>query len=279
MSVSTETQIANLALALMGEGEIASLDDASDALAVKIQEVFDQNRDYVLEEFPWPSCIKRTSLTFANYIQVTSVTEADPPVVTASTHSFINGDLVTFELMENNGVAGDSMDAKVFQVAAKAADVFSLYQTNGSTVDGSGWGTYDGTGGYAFRYATPDWEYCYALPSDCLKPLHVLDDYWEVQDAANEAYKWQREGDNFYCNVEDASLRYVQQQTTVANFSGALVEAIAYRLAWLTCINVTGDTTMRMWLEREYRRILQKIKGTTESTAQPQGERLWTDAR
>lgn len=277
--VSTETQIANLALAFMGEGEIASLDDTTDALAVKLQEVFDQNRDYVLSEFSWPSCVKRAPLTLANYTSVTGCTAADPPVITASTHELINGDLVTFTRMEDNGIADDSMDAKVFRVAARTDDVFSLYQTNNSTIDGTGFGTYDGSGGFVYRYATPDWEYCYALPTDCLKPLHVLDDYWELQDEANKAYQWRREGDLLYCNIEDAALQYIVGETTVANFSTQLVEAIAYRLAWLTCVNVTGDTTMRRWLETEYKNIVRRIKGATDGVAQHQGNRWWSDAR
>jgi len=270
--VTTETQIANLALALMGEGGIADI-DGTDATATKLEEVYDQNRDFVLEAFPWPCAIKRLHLTLSGKTAVDGITNANPGVVTATAHPFSDGELVTF--VDVDGMS--NINGNIFKVTEKDDNTFELYDTEGDKVDTTLYGTYVAATDFVYRYATPDWDYVYDLPSDCLKPLQILnDEFGESTD-----YEWLREGTFIYCTVVDAALRYTEKVTTVTGYSSDLVEAIAYRLAWLTCIPITGSGTLRQWLETRYEKVLQKAAGSGAASgdSQDQGEALWIDAR
>ncbi len=270
--VTTETQIANTALSLMGEGEIADI-DGTDATAVKLEEVYGQNRDFVLEAFPRPCALKRLHLTLSGKTAVSGITNANPGVVTATAHPFSDGELVKF--VDADGMS--DINGNIFKVTNKATDTFELYDVENEKVDTTGYGTYAAATDFVYRYATPDWDYVYDLPSNCLKPLKILDkDFGE-----NDAYKWIREGAFLYTTVENAALKYILKEITVTNYTSNLIEAIAYRLAWLTCIGITGSGTLRQWLETRYNDLIKRARGSGAAggDSQDQGEALWVDAR
>ncbi len=272
MSVTTETQLANIALSHMGEREIANIDDAADATAVKLEEVFDQNRDFVMEAFPWPCLIKRFHLVLAGLDTVEGISQASPGVVDLTGTAFVDGQLITFAdivgMVELNG--------GIFKVSDKATDAISLEDPDGTDVDTSGYTAWV-SGGSVYLHATGDWAFVYDLPSDALKPLEILD----VNFTENTNYTWVREGSLIYCQLEDAALKYIKKETTVTNFSSNLAEAIAYRLAWLTCLSITGSSNMRTWLEGRYDRVLEKMRGSQKEggTSQDRGETSWINAR
>jgi len=270
--VTTETQIANTALSLMGEGEIADI-DGTDATATKLEEVYDQNRDFVLEAFPWPCAIKRLHLTLSGKTAVGGITNANPGVVTATAHPFSDGELVTF--VDVDGMS--NINGNIFKVKNKATDTFELYDVENEKVDTTLYGTYAAAADFVYRYATPDWDYMYDLPSDCLKPLKILD----ANFSENDIYTWIREGSFIYCNIEFAALKFIKKETTVTAYTSDLIEAIAYRLAWLTCIGITGSGTLRQWLETRYNDLIKRARGSGAAggDSQDQGEALWVDAR
>lgn len=80
----------------------------------------------------------------------------------------------------------------------------------------------------------PDlWQYQYALPSDCLKPIAVLlsgsTDDTDAQDYAVEALA---DGTKvLYTNVPDATLRYVAGITDTTRFTPLFVSALARLLS------------------------------------------------
>lgn len=77
------------------------------------------------------------------------------------------------------------------------------------------------------------WDYEYALPATCLRPLAVLDA--EASDES-DSYDYIIEADDdgnrvILCNVENAYLRYVVQVTDTTKFSALFVNALSYLLA------------------------------------------------
>ena len=273
MSVSTEEQICNIALFHLGEAEISNI-SGTDTISTILSEVYDQNRDFVMEEFEWPSVIKRTSLALGVEVSITSVSSAEPGVVICSGHAFVNGDLVVFSGCATAGLT--DMDGNVFRVAGKTTDQFNLAEPDGDDVDTSGFGTYT-SGGSVRMYATAVWDYVYDLPSDCLKPLKILDELWEE----GAAYEWKREGNLIYCNVENAALKYTKAETDPGNYSSALAEAIAYRLGWLVSIPITGSKELKNNLWTMYDRFMKRVKssGAEGGASRDQGEALWINAR
>jgi len=273
MSVTTEEQICNIALFHLGEAEISNI-SGTDTTSTILEEVYDQNRDFVMEEFPWPSVTKRTSLALAAEISITDISSAKPGVVTCSAHTFINNDLVIFSGCAAAGLT--DMDGNVFRVSGKTDDTFELEESDGDDVDTTGYGTYT-SGGSVRRYATSEWDYVYDLPDDCLKPLKILDELWEE----DTEYEWKREGSLIYCNIEDAALKYTKKETDPANYSSALTEAIAYRLGWLVSIPITGSKELKNNLWTMYDRFMRKTRGSSAEggASQDQGEALWINAR
>lgn len=61
--MASETDIANLALNLLVEGTITSIDDTESNLARSIKTVFDQERDKLLERSRWRFAKKQTALS------------------------------------------------------------------------------------------------------------------------------------------------------------------------------------------------------------------------
>jgi hypothetical protein len=71
--VATKTEIANLALSHLGIGkEIADLDNEKSQEAVTMRRFYDQTRDAVLRDFPWPFTTRFATLALV----------ADPPTET-----------------------------------------------------------------------------------------------------------------------------------------------------------------------------------------------------
>lgn len=272
MAVTSETQLANIALSHMGEGEISDIDSATDATAVKLEEVFDQNRDFVMEAFPWPCLIKRFHLVLAGADAVESITAATPPVVGLTGHAFTDGMLVTFKDI----VGMTELNGGKYIVDDAGTNDLELTDTEGDDLVGVGYTAWV-SGGTISLAPTGDWGYVYDLPADCLKPLGILDE--EFTEHAE--YEWLREGSIIYCSVEDAALRYIKKETTVTKYSSNLAEAIAYRLAWLTCLSITGSSGMRTWLESRYDRELEKMRGSEREggSSQDRGETSWVNAR
>jgi hypothetical protein len=71
--MATKTEIANLALSHLGIGkEIADLDNEKSQEAVTMRRFYDQTRDAVLRDFPWPFATRYATLALV----------ADPPTET-----------------------------------------------------------------------------------------------------------------------------------------------------------------------------------------------------
>lgn len=60
--MASQTDIANLALAHVGDHVITSIDDADDAAARKMKAAWDITRDAVLADHPWNFALRRASL-------------------------------------------------------------------------------------------------------------------------------------------------------------------------------------------------------------------------
>lgn len=71
---------------------------------------------------------------------ITSITSANPPVVTCNGHGYSNGDKVFIGFAKDAGGAHDG-DGAIYTVAGATTNTFQL-----SGVDGSGWGAYTGSG-------------------------------------------------------------------------------------------------------------------------------------
>lgn len=76
--------------------------------------------------------------------------------------------------------------------------------------------------------ASPTWAFAHALPSDCLRPLRVLES-GATSDA--DSANFEREGEVLYTNEENPTLVYVRDVTDTTKFSPSFTAALGYLLA------------------------------------------------
>ncbi len=268
---SYDYDIANLALARLGQGVITSLAQAGrDAEVCNL--FYAQNRDYCLNVADWVAVTSKVHMARAGMISISSISAAEPPVLTCTGHLFVSGDLVTVE----DALGMTEINGGVYVVNTYTSTTITLYDTEGEMVVGTGWTAYTSQG-YAYRHPGNDWEYVYDLPSSCLKVLCVMDDNF----GESESYEWKREKDMLYCDVDYAAVKYLPQETDVTKFDEDLVELMAARLAWLICPRISNDQSLRQILNNEWLAIAGRGQMTNAEGAMndERSEDLWVNAR
>jgi hypothetical protein len=99
-----------------------------------------------------------SGLTYDAPKTITSITRANPAVVTSTSHGFSNGDKVL--LSDILGILNDSEDetsdlnGESFLVASAAANTFALTDLEGNNIDTSAYDTAYVSGGYARKYVS-----------------------------------------------------------------------------------------------------------------------------
>lgn len=80
---------------------------------------------------------------------------------------------------------------------------------------------------------TPNWQYEYQLPPDCVKPFAMLPDGTEFLTCYLDAYTkmFKREGDRILSNLPDATLIYVFRQEDPTQYTPLFVETFSQMLA------------------------------------------------
>ena len=267
MAVTTDVDIANLALAKLGQDAITTLTSGTRDATI-VNRWFNQNREYCLTLYDWTCVSARTALERAGKVAVSSVTIATPPLVRISGHTFVSGDLVTFESI--NGTT--QLNGGSYRVLAYTSLTVTLGDTEGVSVAGAAYTAYT-SGGFGYHHPTDNWEWVYALPSGCLRVLDVLDEYWGTRDG----YVWKRDNDKLYCSVEYAGVRYLNLNTDPTVYDEQLVEVMVSRLAWLCAAKITGDDTVRRELYQEWVATAGQARRDNAVGAQewPAPEALW----
>lgn len=241
--MATQLQIINMALTRIGEGNISSteLTNTSTETAVKADLFWQQAVDELLVEGPergWKFARKRpnvdvesTSITaFADYSGTVSGTTS----VTAASHNLISGDYCTID--DTSNYDDD------YEVVRIDDDTFYIAET--FVAD-------DATG--TVYWTSEQYEYRYAIPSDCLKVISVQVGGVEIED-------WVREGDYILTNEEDEDVDvvYIKQITSsdTADFPPHFVAALYTKLAILLAYATTQSRTIIEDLLNHYHTVV-----------------------
>ena len=268
---SYDYDIANLALARLGQGTITSL-----AMAGRDSEVcnlfYAANRDYCLALVNWTCATEKIHMARAGKIAITGITAATPPVISCTGHLFVTGDLVTVE----DVVGMTEINDGVYIAVTAATGTIHLHDTEGEDVVGAAWTAW-ASGGYVYRHPGNDWQYVYDLPTGCIKVLEALDENL----AENASYLWVRVKDLIYCDLEFAAVKYIKSETDVTKYDDQMVDLMAARLAWLICPRISNDQTLRTTLNTEWLSFAgqAKMANADGAGADEQGENLWVNAR
>ena len=261
--MATDYAIANLALSRIGhESNLTAFSSSGDKASRWFSANYEIIKTAMLREFPWRFSTKRGVLSAESTYAISGATAANPVVITATAHGFSNGDTVYID-----GVIGmTDLNGKTFTVANKATDTFEL-----SGVDGSAYTAYS-SGGTAYGYVASEYEFRYALPSDCLRLLRVND---------GETTDYRVEQGKVCTDATSCVIEYIFDETTEANFDSQFTDVFAQRLAAEICFYMTANTqlTEQQWgLYREKARL---AWGMDSRQGKPRGLEAdaWTSSR
>jgi len=273
--VSTEVDIANIALQRLGQPIISTLTESSRDASI-CNQLYDQNRDYCLMLGDWDCAVNRRVMTRANKTEVAGASQADPVVITTTpTHTFVANEIIYVE-----SCAGmTQINENYYRIFAVTSTTISIYDVNGTSIDGTSYTAWT-SGGYIFRDPTPDWEYVYDLPSDCLKVLAVLDEDGGEVDGEG-LYRWKKERSFIFCDLENAGVKYIKKETDPSLYESDLVEVMASRLARYISMRIHSDKELRNEIYGEMQQAIARAKVTNAQGANGEepGEDLWVDAR
>lgn len=150
-------------------------------------------------------------------VAISGITQADPCVITAAAHGFLNGQLVVIE-----DVAGmTELNGRIVRVANKNAGDFECYDLNSVK-----FAAYT-SGGTVRRYEpVSDYQngYAYRVPTDLLKPVALIPSgQFEIVGAGDES--------RLLCMHESPVLEYVCDYDTVASMPDHFIRTWAARIA------------------------------------------------
>jgi len=269
-SITANVDIANLALSRLGEPAISTLTEVSrDATACN--QLFAQNRDYCLMLADWDCLLQRSTLTRAGKTAISGITAANPPHVTATGHLFIANELVSVESVTGMSQINDNL----YRVFAIGTNSLTLYNTDGTSLDASGYTAWT-SGGYVYR-SSGNWAFAYDLPTDCIRVAAIMNEIGKLQPK----YSWTKERNFIYTDIENAGVKYVKQTTDPTLFEADLVEVMSARLSWLVSMRIHSDKALRTQVYNEMNQAIQRARMTNSQGEGDDGapEDLWVDAQ
>jgi hypothetical protein len=265
-------EIANGALGRLGQPAITTLADTTrDGVVCNL--FYGPNRDACMAMTNWVSLTQKVALTRAGKVAITGITRATPPIVSCAGHIFAVGDLVTIE----DVVGMTEVNYGMFTVqSVSGSATITLYDVEGAAIPGLGYSTY-GSGGYVYRHPGNDWAFMYDLPTDCIRPICLMDENFGESDS----YAWKKERTWIYANISYAALKYLKDNTDPTAWDSDLTELIESRLAWMISPRVSQDVSLRNSLYMEWQAVFARAKinnSAGQKQVQPPSA-LWTSAR
>lgn len=108
-----------------------------------------------------------------------------------------------------------------------------------------------------------EWDYAYALPSDCLIPRYIP----PVLPGQKEPFAWA--GREIWTHREEATLVYTRQVTDPAFFHPLFIDALALKLATLISMPLAIERSMRSDAVQLYRGAIALARQTDANASDP----------
>lgn len=255
----TETEIANLAISLIGGKSLTALDTDASAQAISCRKWFDTARDEALIAHPWNFAMKRARLE-VEWDTISNVTNASGLIqITHTSHGFNTGDRV--RVRNVLGVTAANGDWTITKV-----DVHN-YTLNESVFSGS----YT-SGGQATKVPEFGWNYFLALPGDLLALRNVNGKEGNENDSKEHAV----EGGLLLLDDEQALIRYTYQVTDTTLWAADFINAFALLLASYIAPDLKGSGESSVGLRQQYEGLLAP-KAKSNDAKQGKGRRRRQD--
>lgn len=268
----TDLAVCKLAMTWLGADPDALTDVGTITSTSKKEEilcnvVYDTCRKAVLEDHNWQFAKKHQELslsdgtadadynTTANIKTITGATAADPVVITAASHGFLNGWLV--RLYDITGMT--ELNEMVVRVANNDTNTFECYGLNGSNF------TAYASGGKAVRYeAISDYQngYVYRVPADMLRPVAIVGKaQFEVVGAGDDR--------RILCTDSAPVLEYISDYTTTANMPNHFARCWAARIAMELANPLQKKNSAMKDMAAWYSQVLRETKQSDGRNSDP----------
>lgn len=228
----TETEIANLAISLLGGKKLSNIDTDTTPQALACQKWFDAARDECLASHAWNFAIKRHRATLSwNALSGTAITDSSGLVkITDTAHGLSTGDRIHVR-----NVTGVSAANGTWYVTRIDDDNFTLDDSVFS-------GTYTDDTGEWIKAPLFGWDYQFAKPADLLRVVNLNGHEGNEDDSR----PYEVEAGYILTDEDTMKLRYVYQNTTTTEWDQSFINAFAFLLASYIAQDLTGPAGKAM---------------------------------
>jgi len=256
--ISTEVELANMALARVGHDKITALTDSNKA-ARQVNLHFANERDNVLRAFPWNFARRLVTLDNKTYASSGNLTfaDADPDTITDSASSFVTtgGIIAGMRVSPEDSSSNDSQGG--YTVATAAEATLTLVADDSLTAEGP-------TGSITLTLRRGvGFDFVFDKPSDYLTTFEDKDSNVALPVSFLD------EGDYMYSNDDVIQLPYIARVTDVSKYTSAFVRALYLKIAFQICMVIANSRTLQADILVEYENALQKAEKQDSQTANP----------
>lgn len=239
----TETDIANLALSMIGGKNLTALDTDNTPQAIACRRWFDPARDEALASHPWNFAMQRwrNEITWTSIVGVALADSGTGEIrVTHTGHGFQTGYRVTIRNVEGVPNANGT-----WYITRINNNIFDL---NDSVFSGT---HVSGTGEFV-RVPLFGWDYQHTLPDDCLRVHRV-----NGQEANEEdSVPYSVELGKLLTNQDIVTVRYVYKNETTTEWSQHFINAFALLLGSYIAQDLTGPAGKAAELRGRYEQVI-----------------------
>lgn len=259
MSTSSDVDIANIALTLLGSENITSL-SAQSPQARLCNAQIDNVRKEVLRNHPWRCAKKRVTLTATSFTISSISWAADViSVETTAAHGLLVGDKIDIDDCSTTEYNADDMPILTVPSTTTFTATLDLDADPGADSDGT-----------VQEVPIHEWQYMYRLPSDWLR---YADEVGRM-DFSIERRK-------FLCNDSAPEVTYIYDLEDYDIMDESLKNAIGARLATKICISLTGSEKRLAIVQDEYHMATSdaRFNNAIESSVDTIDVSGWLDSR
>lgn len=254
----TETEIASLAVSLIGGKSLTVLDTDNTPQAASCRKWFDPARDEALASHPWNFAAKRSRHTLTwtalSGVALADAGASDEIRVTHTSHGLSTGNRI--HIQEAEGVTNANGTWYVTVIDANNFDlddsVFSGTHTSGT--------------GEWILAPLFGWDYRHLLPTDCLRVINV--NGFEANE--NDSVPYAVEAGYLLTNEDEVTLRYVYKNETTTTWSQHFINSFALLLASYIAQDLTGPSGKAAELRQRFEQSIGP-KAKTQDSRQGKG--------
>lgn len=261
----TRSQIANVALGLLGAEKVTDVDTDTNLQARAALLHWDLVRDELLRAKDWNFATKRAVLTIPwQAVATVSSNSGAYTLVLSASHGLADGRFVYVEeSADYPGIGG------VWEIAVPSSNVIKLV---GSTHQASG-----STNCPEFYINPPrfDYQWAFSLPADYIKALE-----WNGRPGGTSRADWEIINGFIYSNDEEteAELRYTAKITDVTLWPSSFVQTFCHALAAAMASYLSVDQTLGERMRVRAENMALQAAGPNNVESRPRAVLAQTDS-